>query len=46
MNIVDLKPDNIMVRLEDKSMLERAARNEIENPLPQKKYDDRKIYLS
>ncbi|KAL9607746.1 MAG: hypothetical protein Q9167_007367 [Letrouitia subvulpina] len=42
----DLKPDNIMVRLEDKSMLERDARDEMENPLPQKKYDDRKIYLS
>ncbi|KAL9132729.1 MAG: hypothetical protein Q9175_006096 [Cornicularia normoerica] len=35
-----------MVRLEDKSMLERDARDEMENPLPQKKYDDRTIYLS
>ncbi|KAI4287976.1 MAG: hypothetical protein L6R35_002760 [Caloplaca aegaea] len=42
----DLKPDNIMVRLEDKSILERDARDEMENPLPQKKYDDRTIYLS
>jgi len=45
-DITDLKPDNIMVRLEDKSILERDARNENENPLPQKKYDDRTIYLS
>lgn len=45
-DIVDLKPDNIMVRLEDKSMLERDARDEMENPLPQKKYNDRTIYLS
>ncbi|KAL8843403.1 MAG: hypothetical protein Q9176_002016 [Flavoplaca citrina] len=35
-----------MVRLEDKSMLERDARDEMENPLPQKKYDDRTVHLS
>ena len=35
-----------MVRLENKSMLERDARDEMENPFPQKKYDDRTIYLS
>ncbi|KAI9830512.1 MAG: hypothetical protein M1819_005470 [Sarea resinae] len=42
----DLKLDNIMVRLEDKSILERDARDEYENPLPQKIYDDRTMYLS
>ena len=45
-DMVDLKPDNIMVRLEDRSILERSARDEMENPLPQKKCDDRTIYLS
>lgn len=35
-----------MVRLEDKSILGRDARDEMENPLPQKQYDDRTIYLS
>ncbi|KAL2049463.1 hypothetical protein ABVK25_010258 [Lepraria finkii] len=42
----DLKTDNIMVRCEDKSILERDARDEFKHPLPQKKYDDRTIYLS
>lgn len=36
-DIIDLKSDNIMVRLEDKSILERDARKEFETPLPQKK---------
>ncbi len=45
-DILDLKPDNIMVRLENKSILERDARDEFENPLPQKKCSDRTIYLS
>ena len=35
-----------MVRCEDKSILERDARDEFEHPLPQKTYDDRTIYLS
>ena len=35
-----------MVRFEDESILERDARNENDNPLPQKKCDDRTIYLS
>ena len=35
-----------MVRCEDKSILERDARDEFKHPLPQKKYDDRTIYLS
>ena len=42
----DLKPDNIMVRLEDPSILERDARDEYDHPLPQKVVDDRTIYLS
>jgi serine/threonine-protein kinase SRPK3 len=35
-----------MVRLQDKSILERDAHDEFDNPLPQKKYADRTIYLS
>ena len=46
MDMIDLKLDNIMVRLEDKSILDRDARDEREYPLPQKTLDDRKIYLS
>jgi serine/threonine protein kinase len=43
----DLKPDNIMVRLEDRELLSQVARDEFENPLPQKHCNDgRIIYLS
>ncbi|CAI7621859.1 unnamed protein product [Penicillium pancosmium] len=43
----DLKPDNIMVRLEDPKLPSQHARDEFENPLPQKHCDDgRIIYLS
>jgi serine/threonine-protein kinase SRPK3 len=35
-----------MVRLEHKSILEEDARDEFNNPLPQKICDDRTIYLS
>ena len=43
----DLKPDNIMVKIEDPSLLEEAAKDEFENPLPQKMHPDgRIIYLS
>ncbi|KAK9860788.1 hypothetical protein MYU51_006055 [Penicillium brevicompactum] len=43
----DLKPDNIMVRLEDLELLSQDARDEFENPLPQKHCnDERIIYLS
>ncbi|EEH04793.1 protein kinase [Histoplasma capsulatum G186AR] len=43
----DLKPDNIMVKLEDPSLLEEAAADEFKNPLPQKVYPDgRTIYLA
>ena len=43
----DLKPDNIMVRLEDLELLFQDARDEFENPLPQKHCNDgRIIYLS
>lgn len=35
-----------MVRLEDQSILEKDALDEFNNPLPQKKCDDRTIYLS
>ncbi|KAG2417845.1 hypothetical protein HFD88_000944 [Aspergillus terreus] len=33
----DLKPDNIMIKIEDPSILEESARDEQEYPLPQKK---------
>ena len=45
-DVIDLKPDNVMVRLENESILERAARDELENQFPQKIYDDRTNYLS
>lgn len=35
-----------MVRLEDKAILAKDAHDEFENPLPQKRYEDRTIYLS
>ncbi|PGH27962.1 CMGC/SRPK protein kinase [Polytolypa hystricis UAMH7299] len=42
----DLNPNNIMVTLEDKLLLEIAAREEYEDPLPQKHLEDgRTIYL-
>lgn len=44
---IDLKPDNIMVKIEDPSLLDREARDEYEKPLPQKRCSDgRLIYLS
>lgn len=46
MNAIDLKPDNIMVRLEDSSILKREVEAEYADPLPQKSTGDRKIYLS
>ncbi|KAL9562551.1 hypothetical protein ACKAV7_013308 [Fusarium commune] len=42
----DLKPDNIMIRIEDSKMFERDAIEESNNPLPEKQLDDRTIYLS
>ncbi|CVL11855.1 related to dis1-suppressing protein kinase dsk1 [Fusarium proliferatum] len=43
----DLKPDNIMVKIEDPSIFERDAQDEFDNPLPQKHIDERTIiYLS
>ncbi|KAF1820044.1 kinase-like protein [Dissoconium aciculare CBS 342.82] len=42
----DLKPDNIMVKIEDSTILERDAKDEYQNPLPQKHIDGRVIYLS
>src|SRR6478735_8131385 len=44
--IVDLKPDNIMIRIEDSKMFEKDAIEEYNNPLPEKQLDDRTIYLS
>ncbi|KAG8531805.1 uncharacterized protein KY384_003441 [Bacidia gigantensis] len=42
----DLKPDNVMVRLEDKSLLHKSALDEMKDPAPQKQCHDRTIYLS
>ena len=43
----DLKPDNVLVKIEGPSILERDALDEYENPLPRKTTDDgRVIYLS
>lgn len=45
--ISDLKPDNIMIKVEDPSILETSARDEHDNPLPQKACsDNRTIYIS
>jgi serine/threonine protein kinase len=46
MDAIDLKPDNIMVRLEDQSLLNKDAQDEYEHPLPQKRSGNRTIYLS
>ncbi|KAF4953177.1 hypothetical protein FGADI_6152 [Fusarium gaditjirri] len=43
---VDLKPDNIMIRIEDPKIFEKDAIDEYNNPLPEKQLDDRTIYLS
>ena len=45
-HMTDLKPSNIMVRLEDRSILERSAHDEFDNPLPQKKCADWTVYLA
>lgn len=45
-NRIDLKPDNVLVKIEDPGILERDALDEYDNPLPQKVMDDRTIYLS
>ncbi|KAG5746467.1 hypothetical protein H9Q70_010837 [Fusarium xylarioides] len=42
----DLKPDNIMIRIEDPKIFEKDAIEEYNNPLPEKQLDDRTIYLS
>ncbi|CAG8306747.1 unnamed protein product [Penicillium salamii] len=45
--VLDLKPDNIMIRVEDPSILEHSARDEYDHHLPQKMCPDgRIIYLS
>jgi serine/threonine-protein kinase SRPK3 len=43
---IDLKPDNIMMKIEDPGIFERSARDEYDRPLPQKLVDGRIIYLS
>ncbi|PKS10025.1 hypothetical protein jhhlp_004650 [Lomentospora prolificans] len=42
----DLKPHNVMVKLEDPGILERDVRDEYDHPLPRKILDGRTIYLS
>jgi serine/threonine-protein kinase SRPK3 len=45
-DLLDMKPDNVMVKLEDLSILGRDAKDEYNDPLPQKQLDDRTIHLS
>lgn len=42
--MADLKSDNILMALRDQSVLDTVARDELEDPLPQKKSKDRTIY--
>lgn len=42
----DLKPDNVLVKIEDPTILERDVRDEYQHPLPQKLTSERIIYLS
>ncbi|KAF2765741.1 non-specific serine/threonine protein kinase [Teratosphaeria nubilosa] len=42
----DLKPDNIIIKLEDDTILDRDAQKEHLDPLPQKHIDGRIIYLA
>ncbi|KAF2231616.1 kinase-like protein [Viridothelium virens] len=42
----DLKPDNTLMGLRDQAVLHTVAQDEAESPLPQKKLEDRTIYLS
>ncbi|KAH9818206.1 dis1-suppressing protein kinase dsk1 [Teratosphaeria destructans] len=42
----DLKPDNIMIKLEDDTILDRDAQKEHCSPLPQEHIDGRIIYLA
>ena len=42
-----MKPDNIIVRLEDRELLSQDTRDKFKNPLPQKHCNNRRIiYLS
>ncbi|KAI8673051.1 Protein kinase domain-containing protein [Fusarium sp. Ph1] len=45
-NRPNLKPDNIMVKIEDPAIVDRDVKDEFDNPLPQKYIDGRTIYLS
>lgn len=42
----DIKLDNIMVGIEDSSVIENFARAQAENPMPRKVQDGRTVYLS
>lgn len=43
---IDLKPDNILVKVEDPTILEKDVLDEYCNPIPQKMAENRIIYLS
>ena len=43
---IDLKPDNIMMKFEDPSVIEDFIQVEAEKPMPRKVKDGRSIYLS
>jgi serine/threonine-protein kinase SRPK3 len=43
---LDIKPENILVGLENRSVLDRVAKAEVEEPSPRKILDGRIVYLS
>ena len=44
-HVQDLKSDNVLMALRDQSVLDAVAQDEMNSPLPQKKLEDRAIYL-
>jgi serine/threonine protein kinase len=44
--VQDIKPENILIRLENSSVLDDVAKAEAEKPSPRKVLDDRIVYLS
>lgn len=42
----DLKSDNVLMALRDQFVLDAVTQDEMSSPLPQKKLEDRTIYLS
>ncbi|KAL9101424.1 MAG: hypothetical protein Q9163_003316 [Psora crenata] len=44
--LVDLKPDNILLGIEDRTVIEDLVNDEVEEPTPRKEEGSRAIYLS